>query len=132
MKKIILLSLVVVCILLAGCAGDSGKYGDVKKIINDYIGAHNKFATDIEKANDAKAVAAALKTYTKEMKRISPLLESIPDKYPELAGPEPPAELKNLITQMENVEDVLEKSYNKIMGYSADPAVTEAMEEMGF
>jgi hypothetical protein len=131
MKKVVIISLMIACMFIAGC-GSGGKYGDVKKILNDYISASKKFETDIEKANDARAVAAAIRAYASAMKRISPKMEKIPGKYPELAGPEPPEELKVLIEEMEKLEDVLNKYYNKIMGYSADPEVEKALEQMGF
>jgi hypothetical protein len=131
MKKAVVLSLMIVCIFLAGCAG-GGKYGDVKRILTDYIDASKKFETDMEKANDPKTVAAALKAYTNAMNKMSPQIEKIPEKYPELAGPEPPEELKSLINETERWEDVFEKFYNKIMGYSADPEVEKALEGIGF
>lgn len=110
--------------------GGGGKYADMKPVVKDMIKATDKFVAEMEKADDAKKVAAALTDFSKTMKKIAPAMEKLEGKYPELKGmSDPPPELGELGPQLTNAMMKMGSVMMKVMQYADDPEVQKAQEE---
>ncbi|MBN2442621.1 MAG: hypothetical protein JXJ04_14800 [Spirochaetales bacterium] len=131
MTKKFLFSLLMIsiisCFILTFCSGGS-KYGEVKKLLNEYITASNKLNKTFDSAKDGKTVAKGLTEYIKVMKDLSPRIEALPEKYPELED-EPPEELKELVLEFETSMKTLFTIIQKAMEFADDPDVMKALGE---
>ncbi|RPJ06554.1 MAG: hypothetical protein EHM28_09885 [Spirochaetaceae bacterium] len=127
-----MMTMVVIAIVLAAavvmmsCGGE--KYADVKKLMAEGIAANDAFLKAINAAADGKAAAAALTAYAQSMKTLSPQIEGLDKKYPEL-GKNPPKELEELSTKFEKSSmDTLQAIMTKMSAFAGDPEVAKAME----
>jgi len=123
---------VIICFVFTGCSGSKtgGKYGEVKTLLTDYLSAINDLDKSLESAKDGKAAAKAFTTYMNKMKALNQKVERLPEMYPELASDNPPAELKDLIQEFNESEDLQAELLMKMMKYMDDPDVMKAMEQM--
>ncbi len=129
MKKLVLcLTVVVFLVGLVACGG-GGEYAEAKEVMEDMIGAFDGFGTAMEKANDAKAVAAALNDFLAKMEDLKPKMDELEKKYPNLKN-EPPEELKDLMPKMDEAGKKMMGAMMKIGQYAADPEVAKAMEKL--
>jgi hypothetical protein len=129
MKKALILFVVVVLVLsVAACkGGGGGKYADVQKVMDKYIGANEKFATALEGAKTADEVVAALNTLTDTTKAVAPELKAFETKYPEFKNQDnPPAELKPIMDRMMAAAGKMMNAMAKIAPFASDPKVQEA------
>ena len=67
--------------------------------------------------------------YITQIKTIGPQLEALPKKYPELEN-KPPAELESLTKQFEESTGSFKDIFGKLMEYSEDPEVMQALEKL--
>lgn len=115
-------------ILGNGCAG---KYADVKKANAKFVKITESYIADLEKADDAKAVAKAMNQYADDMSAIWPVLQALGEKYPELEDKsDPPEELKESLKSAEEVGKKMVSTFMKIMPYMTDPEVAEAQKRL--
>jgi hypothetical protein len=126
-KKALILCVVVVLVLsVAACKG-GGKYADVQKVMDKYIGANEKFATALEGAKTADEVVAALNALTETTKAVAPELKAFDTKYPELKNQDnPPAELKPIMDRMMAAAGKMMNAMQKIAPFASDAKVQEA------
>jgi hypothetical protein len=127
-KALIILCTLIFIVGFMACGG--GKYGDAKKT----IAKSNKIAEDflgkMDKANNEKQVAAALKGFTKAMKEIVPEMKKMQEKYPDLAKSQNiPTELGEEGKKMMEVWSKMGAVMMKIQQYADDPEVQAAQEE---
>jgi hypothetical protein len=131
MKKVALFA-VVGLILFAGVAYGGGKYEDVKPLIEKMSGAFEKFITDMEKAENADAVVAALDAFAEVMKKLGPKVREITKKYPELKDEKThPEELKPLLKKMDELGKKMFGVLGKLQQFANDPKVKEAYKRFG-
>jgi hypothetical protein len=128
MKKTTLLILLSLA-LGFGFLSCGDKYGDVKQLLTDYINMTDVLNKSLDDAKDNKAVVAALNNYTVKMKEISPRMESMAEKYPDL-DKNTPAELKDLMTKFEESTGSYQNIFAKIMNYMSDPEVMQAVTDL--
>jgi predicted small secreted protein len=132
MKKALILFVVVVLVLsVAACKGSGtaggGKYADVQKVMDKYIGANEKFATALDGAKTADDIVAALNALTETTKAVAPELKAFDAKYPELkSGDNLPAELKPTMDRMMAAAGKMMGAMQKIAPFASDPKVQEA------
>ena len=62
---------IVLALALLGCGG-GGKYGDLKKAMNEMIDAMKGFVDSVEKASDGKGTGKALQRYVEAMEKLQP------------------------------------------------------------
>jgi len=122
---------VVWILFVAGCFGlmvhGSDKYSKVKPIIKEMADTLEKFIVDLEKAENAGAVAEALDVYSKATVEIAPKVKKMMEKYPELKDETMrPKELKPLLDKMDELAKKLMGVYEKIGKYASDPKVKAA------
>jgi hypothetical protein len=126
-RALILLAVAVLVLSVAVCKGGGGKYADVQKVLDKYIGANETFATALDGAKSADEVVAALNALTETTKAVAPELKAFETKYPELKTPDnPPAELKPLMDRMMAAAGKMVGAMAKIAPFAADPKVQEA------
>lgn len=111
------------------CGGGGGKYGDAKKAMGEMMENMNNLASSLDKADDAKGVAAALNKFCDAMEKLKPTIEELEKKYPELEDEANlPPELAEYQKQMEEIGPKFGAAMMKIMQYADDPDVKAANE----
>ena len=137
MRKFMILGLAVCLIVgLTACkkGGNAyaslGKYAEVGPVMDEYIGATEKFVADLEKAGSADSVAAALEAAAATMGKLAPQMKAIGEKFPEFKTQDnPPAELKPFMDRIEAVFGRVMGAMGKIGPYMQDPKVVAAQEK---
>jgi len=126
----VLVLVVAVTGFFACGGGGGGKYADMKPVVKDMIKATDKFVAEMEKADAAEKVAAALTDFSKTMGKLKPAMDKLEAKYPELKEMSgPPPELGELGPQLSNAMMKMGSVMMKAMQYADDPAVKKAQEE---
>ena len=128
-SKLMALSALAVFMVAFTACGGGGKYADLKPIVKDMNKATENFIGDMENADNAEKVAAALTDYSQVMGKLQPKMKEMEEKYPELQNmTAPPPELgedaKKLVELMTKMGTVMMKA----MQYADDPAVQKAQE----
>ncbi len=131
-KAIVFMCVALLLVSVSACnKGGGGKYGDVKKVMNKYIDATEKFATAMEGVKDADGVVKAIEAYTVVAKDLGPQIKGFETKYPEFKDMENlPEELKPLVDRMQGVATKMMSSMGKIAEYAADPKVQAAQAKL--
>ncbi|MFC2169829.1 hypothetical protein ACFLRM_04610 [Acidobacteriota bacterium] len=130
-KWFVLLSIILFFGFIA-CGGGGGKYSDAKKLIQESSDVMGKFIDNMEKAEDGKAVAAAMTTFSNAMSELQPKFEGLELKYPELKDQaNPPPEIADEIKKFEELSQRMMSVMTKMMQYTDDPDVQKAQEELG-
>jgi hypothetical protein len=132
MKELLAVMAVLALSIFAGC-GSGGKYGDLRKAMNDTIEAQESFAAAIEKAKSGQEVASAIDKFSADMGEIKALRKELLKKYPEVSlDGEGPAELKDLYgREMAAAEKMVKASTAIMFKYADDPDVRKAATRLG-
>lgn len=130
LKRVLYLSIVGMCLLgLMNCG--EGKYADAKKVTVKYLDAMENFASGVEEADSPEALVRAVDKFAREMEALRPEMEAIEKKYPELTDTTtPPAEMEDLAHRMNVLSQRLIASQTKLMQYSSDPEVQQALQKL--
>jgi uncharacterized protein YigA (DUF484 family) len=130
LKKVLYMFVCGMCVLgLLNC-GD-GKYADAKRVTVKYLDAMEGFASDVEEASDPEALVRAVDVFTAQMEDLRQEMEEIEKKYPELIDTTtPPAEMEDLAHRMNTVSQRLIAAQTKLMQYSSDPDVQQALQKL--
>lgn len=120
-----------VLLLLSACGG-GGKYGEVKKALNDQIDVMESFVTAANKTDNAPGVIAAMKKMASIGSAGQEKMEALAKKYPELADQaNPPEELKAEMERMEKIASEFMGAMMKVMQeYGGNPEVQAALQKM--
>lgn len=122
--------LVVFVVAFTACGG-GGKYADMKPIVKDMNKAAESFIQDMENADNAEKVAAALTDYTQAMGKLQPKMKEMEEKYPELQNMSaPPPELGEDAKKLTDLMMKVGTAMMKAMQYADDPAVQKAQEAL--
>jgi hypothetical protein len=122
--------------LAVGLAGSlactkGGKYGEAKALLNKSLVAMEDFAKAMDKATEAKAVAAAINSFKDVMADLKPKMQALDKKYPELKNEtNPPEELKPLMDKLQETSGKMLNAMMKAYQFSQDPEVQKAQEEL--
>jgi hypothetical protein len=128
-KWMIVFCVVVFIFGTIACGG--GKYADAKKVVAKSNKTLEGFLGKMDKADDAKAVAAALNGFTSEMEKIVPEMKKLEEKYPEFKGGQgPPAELGEEGKKMMELWGKFASVMMKIQQYADDPEVQKAQQKL--
>jgi uncharacterized protein YigA (DUF484 family) len=108
-----------------------GKYADAKRVMVKYLDAMENFASAVEKGDNPNALVGAVDVFTAQMEALRPEMEEIEKKYPELIDTTtPPAEMEDLAHRMNTVSQRLIAAQTKLMQYSSDPDVQQALQKL--
>ncbi len=128
-KWMIVLCVVVFIFGTITCGG--GKYAEAKKAVAKSNKALEGFLGKMDKADNAKDVAAVLTGFTSEMEKIVPELKKLEEKYPELKGSQGvPEELGEEGKKMMELWGKFASVMMKIQQYGDDPEVQKAQEKL--
>ena len=133
MKKLVLFAALGFFLLgFAACGGaGGGQYADAREAMQEMIDLVNDFNDAMEKADDGKAVAAALEDYIDGMKSMKAKMEELVKKYPELKDKDKaPEELKDLMAKGEEASQRMDGAIMKIVQYASDPEVAKLMPKL--
>jgi outer membrane murein-binding lipoprotein Lpp len=123
---IAILSLVVFC----GCGNEAG-YDDFASVYNQFIDAMEEYTANLEKAENADAIADAIDTYAKKMDAWAPEMKKIRGEHPEWEDKtKMPEELKPLNAKAEKLAQSMAGTFVKSMQYMNDPKVRAASERL--
>ena len=131
MKRVLMsvVGLLLVAVMVVGCGG---KYADVKKVNAEFAKATEAYVADLEKADDAKAIAKAINGYADEMEVFWPKMKALSEKYPELDGEKDlPKALEASQKESEAAGKKMAGTFMKIMPHMTDPEVRKAQERLG-
>lgn len=128
MKKLVIFT--VLAVIGSGLTLYSvGKYAHLKPVIQEMATALETFVVNLEKAENADAVAAALDNYTQAIIKFAPKVNEMMKKYPELKDETiRPEELKPLMDKMDKLAKKLATLFAKLGQYKNDPKVKAANE----
>jgi hypothetical protein len=119
------LGLVGAVLCLLSCSG--GKYADAKSAINDQTAATEKFVAAVEKADNGKAVAAAMNQYSKQLSNMLAQSKKLKAKYAGVNLQTAP-ELKAENERAQQVAMQFAGAFMKVnLKYGGDPDVRAAM-----
>ncbi len=125
MKKIFLM-FVAGAVLFAGLVY-GGKYEEAVPLMDEMAKGFGQFVNALEKAGSADAVAAALNGYSDCITKISPKIEELFQKFPELKKDEStPEELKPFKDKMDKLSQKLAGLLAKMQQYMQAPVVEKA------
>ncbi|MBS0013201.1 MAG: hypothetical protein KFF46_04445 [Desulfobacterales bacterium] len=125
------LMLVLCFILLVFGSAFGGEYSDVVDVQKDLMDLSADYNADMEKADSAKSVAAAMNAYAKGLESLAPRIKEINEKYPELRDPEQmPEEVKQAAEEQPEVMQKVSSSFMKAMPYINEAAVQEAQQRI--
>ena len=132
-KGMIFLGLAVFAIGMAACGGGEtgGKFSDAKSVLQKFNQNMEDWLEDMDKADSAQKVAAALNAFTSKMKDLRDEMKKIEEKYPELKGmSDPPEELKEEAKKMEELMTKMMSAMMKVSEYADDPEVQKAQKAL--
>jgi hypothetical protein len=131
MKKSLLIPFVcalAIPLLMAGCGG---KYADAKKVNNEYIELMQRYIDDLDKTENAKQAADAIRRFADGMEKLWPRMRELSEKYPELKDTNnPPEELMETQAKAQEMGKKMAGAMMKIMPYLSDPEVREAQKRL--
>ncbi len=114
-------------LILPGCGG--GKYADLKSAIDSIIQIQETYFSSLQKAQSAQDVASAINSYTDSIMQITPALNGMIQKYPEIKNSDtPPAELKDSFDRLARTREKFAGLIPILKNYQKDDVVQKAME----
>ncbi len=123
--------------LVGGMAGaqekqqqETGKYADFKAVMREMIDATYIYIEEMEAAESAEEVAAAIENFALAMKELEPRMDAMDEKYPDISDAEFPAELAETMEEYAEMMVSMEAAMMKMFEYMMDPVVQEAMQMM--
>ena len=128
-RWMIVLGLAFSIVGLTACGG--GKYGEAKKAMEKSIQIMDDFANGMDKADNAKEVAATINKFTKGMEALKPVMEELEKKHPEIKDQSNlPSELAPYAEKFAEIGQKFMSAIMKTQKYQDDPEVQKAMEKM--
>jgi len=130
MKKLFSL-LVVGLFLLAYACGGGGD--DPKSVMKDFFNVMEDFYANVDKADNADDIVAAIDKFSEGMQEITPRLKKLEEKYPELKNMKEgnlPPEFKEFEEKMKEIGPKMMGLMGKFMKYANDPKVQAAQKKM--
>lgn len=119
------------CALLVFAFACGGKYDDAVDVQEDFIDLAADYVKEMDTADSAEKVAAAMNHYADGMAELAPRIREINEKYPELRDPETmPEKLKATTEEQKEVMRNVSSSFMKAMPYMQDPQVQAAQKRI--
>lgn len=125
MKKLMLIGIIL---LLAGGTVFAEEYEDFKSLLLEVMELMDTFAEDLNKAENADQVVAAIENYHEAIEPLEPKMDEMDEKYPDFDETNHPEALAEV---MEEYAETLEKfsgAMAVLMEYMNNEKVVEAME----
>ena len=130
MVKKLMLFLILICLtpFFSNCGG---KYDDAVSLNGEFVEVMGDYVEDLDKADSAKTVAAAMNNFADKMEDLGPRLKEMAQKYPELNDPKNlPDELRASQKKSEELGRQMAGSMMKMMQFMTSPEVQAAQQRM--
>ncbi len=128
-KYLLLLLSLLVIVSFIGCGSSTGKYSDVRSLMEESIAAQENLIKDIDAATNASDVAKAINSYADAIETLQPKIKQLQAKYPELndANAQMPKELLDLEQKQAAISQKIATSMmEKMPKYATDKEVMKA------
>jgi len=130
MKKLLLVLVVAMLVFgISACKGSDSP----KAVLNDFLGLFDGFLTNMDKADNADKVVAAIDTFSVAMQAIAPRMKALEEKYPALKagmkGGAMPEEFKEFEQKFKDMTPRMMGLFGKMMQYANDPKVQAAQKK---
>jgi len=123
------LSLLAGGIGLAGCGG--GGVAEARRLQREQIRSVEQYLAALDKADNAKAVAAAINAYADDMEVYAPRMKRLLEKHPEWKeANRRPKELQEDEERAKTAFSKMAGAMFKAMPYMGDPEVRKAQERL--
>ncbi|MCX8125217.1 MAG: hypothetical protein N3F66_13800 [Spirochaetes bacterium] len=125
---LLFLSLFAIASLIS-CGTSSGKYSDVRSLMEESIAAQENLIKDFDAATNASEVAKAINSYADAIETLQPKIKKLQAKYPELNDPnaQMPKELLDLEQKQAAISQKIATSMmEKMPKYATDKEVMKA------
>jgi hypothetical protein len=91
----------------------------------------NNYVDQLEKADSAKKIAAAMDEFADAMTKLGPKMKEVAEKYPELKDEKnQPDAFKKIHKESEVMQKRFSGSFMKTMQYMTDPKVQQAQQRI--
>ncbi len=130
MKKYSLLFLSL-CVIVSfiSCGSSTGKYSDVRALMQESITAQENLIKDVDTATSASDIAKAINSYADAIEALQPRIKQLQAKYPELnnENAQLPKELLDLEEKQAGISQKLSTiMMEKLPQYATDKEVMKA------
>lgn len=131
MKRMMGMAGLLLVVLLAG-AGCGRRYADAKRVYAAEARLVEAYVEELDRADDAQAVARAINRYADGMEELAPRIRSMQEKYPELRDPNAtPRELQEAADRREASEARMTATMLKVLRYMDNEDVLQAQQRLG-
>lgn len=114
--------------IVIGCRGG---VAEARRLQQQQGQAVERYMAALDKADNAREVAAAINSFAADMERITPRLKRLMDKHPEWKDPaRRPAKLKLEDERARDAAAKMAGTLFRIMPYMGDPEVRKAQERL--
>jgi len=131
MRHKLFLLVALAALVSALACGGGNEYGDAVKVNTKFVDAMQGYINDIDKADSASAVVAAIDAYAQEIEKLAPEMKAIAAKHPEWKDMDKaPQELKPLQEKVRKIAAKIPSSFMKTMNYMTNAEVQEAQKRL--
>lgn len=126
-----LLSMVVIMGLAVLTIGCGGKYADVIEVNQTYVQLLSEYIEAVDKVENAADAAAAINDLADGMDELTPKMQAMSKKYPNLQDAEDlPEALQETSEEMNRVSEDFGSTFMKLMPYMSDEKVQKAQNRL--
>jgi hypothetical protein len=126
MKKFLLIGIIL---LLAGGTVFAQEYEDFKSLLREVMELMDTFAEDLNNAENADEVVAAIEKYHKGIEPLEPKMDEMDEKYPDIDETNHPEELAAIMEEYAETIESFSSAMAVLMEYMNNPKVMEAMDK---
>ncbi len=114
-------------LVLAIACMKKDRYADARGVLEKIIGRLEAFTLRMEKAEEAKAAAAAIQALVGELRGEAQALKALGTRFPELSNPlQIPESLKPFLERLEKADARMVAAMQKAMSWGFEPEVKAA------
>jgi len=123
-------SLLILVLISVSC-GKKDKYDMARDVIGKQVAILEDYIAEMEKADNAQAVAKAINAYSVAQSKLGPAIKEVQEKFPEMnQSDEPPAELKAEMDKFQLVMKRMIEMSMKASQFMSDPEVMAAQQNL--
>lgn len=129
-NSLIKLVTVLILILFLGGVAFGEDYADFKKLLREVMEVMSTFAEDLNSAENADQVVAAINKYDKAITPLEPRMDELDEKYEDIDDVNYPIELAEVMDEYTETMSELGAAMNVLYSYISDEKVLDAMEKL--
>ncbi len=129
MRRMLLFSLGLACLLTWRLSAQEGEYADLKEVLGEFVDATVEIVELIDMADEAGDVADAFDSYVDLVADFVAAMNVFEQKYPELDD-DVPDDLQAILDDLENTMEGFSGIAEKLVELSHDERIQKAMERL--